>query len=91
MLYEVITIPWPQPEQIKPYLQHVCSMPVWLTKEVMRQLPNDEARALGESLAGQAPLTLRVNTLKTSVAAYLQLLQDAGHAAKACRYAGDVV
>ena len=49
-------IPWPAPEKIKPYLQHVCSQPVWLTKEIMRQLPNVEARALGESLGDVSPV-----------------------------------
>ncbi len=41
-------IDWPQPENIRRYLQHVCSLPVWLSKEVMRLLPNVEAQAFGE-------------------------------------------
>ncbi len=81
-------IPWPPPGKIKPYLQHVCSMPVWLTKEVMRQLPNAEAQALGESLTVAPPLTLRVNTLKIDRDAFLQALQSAGHQARPCHYAG---
>ena len=72
-------IPCPPPEKIKPYLQHVCSQPVWLTKEIMRQLPNVEARALGESLATSPPLTLRVNSLKTNREDFLAALDDAGH------------
>ncbi len=85
------TIPWPPPEKIKPYLQHVCSEPVWLTKEIMRQLPNIEARALGESLATAPPLTLRVNTLKISRAEYLDALSEAGHRAVPCHYAPEGV
>ncbi len=72
-------IPWPPPEQIKAYLQHVCSMPVWLTKELMRQLPNSEARAFAESLAVPAPLTLRVNTLKTDADSFAAAMSAAGH------------
>ncbi len=85
------TIAWPPPEKIKPYLQHVCSQPVWLTKEVMRQLPNVEAQALGESLAAPPPLTLRVNTLKSSRDDYLQALTEAGYQASPCRYAPEGV
>ena len=84
-------IAWPSPEKIKPYLQHVCSQPVWLTKEVMRQLPNTEAQALGESLAASAPLTLRVNTLKISRDDYLVALSEAGYQASPCRYAPEGV
>ena len=80
-------IPWPPPEKIKPYLQHVCSQPVWLTKELMRLLPNVEAQALGESLASLPPLTLRVNTLKISRDDYLAALSDAGYQASPCHYA----
>ena len=74
-------IPWPPPEKIKAYLQHVCSQPVWLTKEIMRQLPNVEARAFGEMLATAPPLTLRVNSLKTNRDDYLAALETAGHQA----------
>ncbi len=79
-------IDWPQPENIRRYLQHVCSMPVWLSKEVMRLLPNAEARALGEALATAAPFTLRVNTLKTDREQLLGELVAAGHQARACRF-----
>ena len=84
-------IPWPAAEKIKPYLQHVCSQPVWLTKEVMRQLPNLEARALGESLAGPPPFTLRVNTLKTTRDDFLRELTAAGHQAHPCIFAPEGV
>jgi len=80
-------IEWPEPSNIRRYLQHVCSMPVWLTKELMRLLPNAEARAFGEALAQAAPQTLRVNTLKTDREALLSALSAAGHQARACEYA----
>lgn len=84
-------IPWPVPEKIKPYLQHVCSQPVWLTKELMRQLPNLEAQALGESLAGPPPLTLRVNLLKTTRDDFLAALSAAGHQAHPCTFSPEGV
>lgn len=81
------TIPWPTPESPRPYLQHVCSLPVWLAKELMRQLPNREAIAFGEALAGAAPYTLRVNGLKTDRDSYLKQLEQNGHAARPTFYA----
>ena len=84
-------IPWPLAQQIRPYLEHVCSLPVWLAKEVMRLLPNQDARALGESLANPARQTVRVNTLKTDRDSYLALLAAAGHEAHPCRYAPEGV
>ncbi len=84
-------IPWPAAEKIKPYLQHVCSQPVWLTKEVMRQLPNVEARAFGEALATAPPMTLRVNTLKISRDDYLHELENSGHQAVPCSFAAEGV
>ncbi len=82
-------IPWPTPDQIKPYLQHVCSMPVWLTKEIMRQLPNVEAIALAESLTQSAPMTLRVNTLKTDYDSFETAMREAGHQVKRCTYVSE--
>lgn len=80
-------IDWPEPENIRRYLQHVCSMPVWLTKELMRLLPNQEARAFGEALAQPAPFTLRVNSLQADRQQYLSALQHTGYQARACHYA----
>ena len=88
---ERATIPWPTPATPRPYLQHVCSLPVWLAKEMMRQLPNIEAVALGEALAVAAPYTLRVNNLKTDRDSYLSRLEQAGHGARPCRYAPEGV
>ncbi|NOQ52542.1 MAG: 16S rRNA (cytosine(967)-C(5))-methyltransferase RsmB [Desulfuromonadaceae bacterium] len=79
-------IDWPDTSNIRRYLQHVCSMPVWLSKELMRLLPNAEARALGEALAQPAPYSLRVNTLKTERDQLLAALAEAGHQAHPCSY-----
>ena len=79
-------IDWPDASNIRHYLQHVCSMPVWLSKELMRLLPNVEARALGEALARPAPYSLRVNTLKTERDQLLAALAEAGHQAHPCSY-----
>jgi len=84
-------IPWPTPEMIRPYLQHVCSMPVWLAKEILRQFPNTESRAFGEALAGQAPFTLRVNLLKTDRETFLTALEEAGHKARPTCYVAEGV
>ncbi len=79
-------IEWPEPQNIRRYLQHVCSMPVWLSKEVMRLLPNAEAQSLGEALATAAPFSLRVNTLLAERQQLLSDLAEAGHQARACQY-----
>jgi len=84
-------IEWPPPENIRRYLQHICSMPVWLTKELMRLLPNVEARAFGEALALAAPHSLRVNSLKANRSQLLDLLADAGHQAHASMFAPEGV
>lgn len=84
-------IPWPPPEQVRPYLQHVCSLPGWLAKELLRQFPNVESRAFGEALAGQAPQSLRVNTLKIDRDSFLAELAATGHLGRPTRYAPEGV
>jgi len=84
---ERTTIAWPTPDNLRAYLEHVCSLPGWLAKELLRQFPNTESRALAEALAEAAPQTLRTNTLKTTRESLLAALAEAGHSARACRYA----
>ena len=84
-------IPWPQPQQIRPYLERVCGLPTWLAKEVMRLLPNEQARALGEALAQPPRQSVRINTLKTDRDSFLNLLAAAGHEASPCPYAPEGV
>lgn len=81
------TIVWPTPDKPRDYLQHVCSLPSWLAKELLRQFTNIESRALAEALATAAPQTLRTNTLKSTREALLAALAEAGHIARPCRYA----
>ncbi len=85
------TIPWPKPDNLRAYLQHVCSLPNWLAKQLLRQFPNSDSQALAEALAGPAPQTLRVNTLKTNREALLAALAEAGHSARPCRFAAEGV
>lgn len=85
---ERASLAWPTAEDnLRAYLQHVCSLPGWLAKELLRQFPNSESRALAEALARPAPLTLRVNTLRSDRASLLAALAEAGHTARPCRYA----
>lgn len=81
------TLVWPDPEQIGSYLQQVCSLPKWLGKEMMRLLPNAEARALGEAFSQPPPQTLRINTLKTDRDSYLAELDRCGYQARPCAFA----
>ena len=81
------TIVWPTPDKPRDYLQHVCSLPSWLAKELLRQFTNIESRALAEALATAAPQTLRTNTLKANREGLLAALAEAGHIARPCRYA----
>jgi len=81
------SIDWPTPDKLRDYLQHVCSLPNWLAKELLRQFPNEESRALAEALAGPAPQAIRTNTLKTDRAALLAVLEESGHTARFCCYA----
>lgn len=86
---ERAAIAWPTPDNLRAYLQHVCSLPGWLTKELLRQFPNSESRALAEAFTVAAPQALRTNTLKTDREALLASLAEAGHSARPCRYAAE--
>ena len=78
---------WPPPEKVRDYLEHVCSLPKWLAREIMSQLPNADARALGEALSQSAPMSLRVNTLRTDVQSFKTALDEAGFQYRECAYA----
>jgi 16S rRNA (cytosine967-C5)-methyltransferase len=86
---ERASIVWPTPEKLRAYLQHVCSLPSWLAKELLHQFPNAESQALAEALAKAAPQTLRTNTLKTDRETLLAALAEAGHGARPCHYAAE--
>ncbi|MGW8313771.1 MAG: 16S rRNA (cytosine(967)-C(5))-methyltransferase RsmB [Desulfuromonadales bacterium] len=80
------SIDWPTPDKPRDYLQHVCSLPNWLAKELLRQFPNEQSCALAEALTGPAPHTVRTNTLKTDRETLLAALEEAGHSARPCGY-----
>jgi len=88
---ESTSLEWPERDKPRPYMEHVCSLPGWIAKEMMRLLPNVEAVALAEAMAQQAPFTLRVNTLKVTREKLLSALDAAGHQARPCAYAPDGV
>ena len=87
LIREQDTIKWPTPEDLKAYLQHNCSLPPWLAKELLRQFPNVDSQALAEAFTKAAPLSLRTNTLKTDRETLLAALAEAGHTSRPCRYA----
>ncbi len=78
---------WPPPEKVREYLQHICSLPKWLAREIMSQLPNTDSRALGEALCKAAPMTLRINSLRTDRDSFAAALQEAGYQARNCLFA----
>lgn len=66
-----------------PVFQH--SHPTWLAEMITQQWPN-QAAAIFDANNQKAPLTLRVNTLRTRRDDYLVKLQDADINATSCAY-----
>lgn len=60
------------------------SHPLWLVRQWIGQLGEDEAERLARASSLQAPLTLRVNTLHTGRDELLERLSSAGVAAVPC-------
>jgi 16S rRNA (cytosine967-C5)-methyltransferase len=89
LIREQTTIEWPTPENLKSYLQHNCSLPPWLAKELLRHFPNVDSLALAEAFTKAAPLSLRTNTLKTDRETLLTALAEGGHVARPCRYSAE--
>lgn len=67
------------------------SHPLWLARQWLDQLGPEETAQLAEAASCPPPLTLRVNTLKTSRADFLQLLTGNSIIAEPCRFAPDGV
>ncbi|WP_020674636.1 16S rRNA (cytosine(967)-C(5))-methyltransferase RsmB [Geopsychrobacter electrodiphilus] len=78
---------WPPPEKVREYLEQVCSLPKWLAREIMSQLPNEGARSFGEALSQAAPMSLRINGLKTDAAGFKAALDGAGFQYRECGFA----
>lgn len=81
-------IRWPTLEA-KPldYLMHWLSVPRWLSKRWIRELGAEEAAELGEVLLVPAPLSVRVNTLKTGVEKACAQLEETGLQVRGAVYA----
>jgi len=81
---------WPDPADAPlEYLSHWLSLPEWLARRWLTELGAEAALRLGEALLRPAPLTVRVNTLKTTVEAVAKLLSAKGHSVERCRYAAE--
>ncbi len=77
LVREKEAIPWPDPEQDPAaYLEHVLSLPGWLARQWLAEFGAEEAQALAAAMLEPAPFSLRVNTLATSRAAYLEKLTE---------------
>jgi 16S rRNA (cytosine967-C5)-methyltransferase len=70
-------LPEPRTHPVE-YLADGFSLPHWLAGRWMARYPAEECLRLGFWFAGPAPLTLRVNTLRTERTALLAALTQAG-------------
>ncbi len=75
-------LPEPRTHPVE-YLAAGFSLPHWLAERWLQRYPAEECWRLGFWFAGPAPLTLRVNTLRTDRPALLAALAQAGFAAEA--------
>ncbi|MRR33975.1 16S rRNA (cytosine(967)-C(5))-methyltransferase RsmB [bacterium] len=81
------TVTWPDRKRDPAgFLCARHSHPRWLVEEWLRRLGAEEAESLAEAMAESAPLTIRVNTLKTSRDDLLERLAAEGTAAVPARY-----
>ena len=80
-------VSWPDRE-LDPagYLSLRHSHPRWIVEGWIAQLGFEDAEALAAVMATPPPLTVRVNTLRTSREAYLDLLKEAGTEAEPTRH-----
>lgn len=65
------------------------SQPEWLVEQWLEQLGVEEARLLAEASSQQPPLTLRVNTLRSSRDELLHEFEKQGIKATPCRFSPD--
>lgn len=83
-IYRRLSRPILPPPDLKPieYLAAAFGLPRWLAHRWVDRHGIDEVRRLGFWFVGPAPLTLRINALRTTRDEMLQALQEAGHAAE---------
>ncbi|BCA80931.1 16S rRNA (cytosine(967)-C(5))-methyltransferase RsmB [Desulfuromonas sp. AOP6] len=85
-------IQWPdRTKKERAYLEHVLSVPRWLAELWIKDWGAAEAMALAESMLGQPPFTLRVNTLRLDRDSFLEKMRAAGHEVRPCQYAPEGV
>nr|WP_246560083.1 16S rRNA (cytosine(967)-C(5))-methyltransferase RsmB [Geobacter grbiciae] len=73
------SLPWPdRGADPAAYIAVRHSHPRWLVEQWIEQLGIPEAEELAVAMAEQAPLTIRVNTLKTTREAFMEELAAAG-------------
>lgn len=85
-------IPWP--DAASDPLRHlidVLSLPEWLAKRWLTEYGAAAAIDLATAMLAPAPFTVRVNSLLTNRAEFLNALAAAGHGAEACIYSPDGV
>lgn len=83
---ETLTLPDPA-LQSAAWLAAAYSLPGWLAEQWLQQFPQNEAAGLAAASTEIPPLTLRVNTLRTTRSALLERLQSAEFSAEPCRFA----
>jgi len=70
-------LPSPRAEPVE-YLAAAFGLPGWIARRWSGRFPADECRRLGFWFDGPAPLTLRVNPLRTTRPAFLEACRQAG-------------
>ena len=83
---DTLTLPDPARQPVA-WLAAAYAVPGWLAEQWLQQFPQNEAAGLAAASTEIPPLTLRVNTLKSSRDALLKRLQAAEIAAEPCRFA----
>jgi 16S rRNA (cytosine967-C5)-methyltransferase len=78
-------VAWPEDPEL--WLSTCRSLPLWLAQRLVSQYGAASASALAAAWNSPGPVTLRVNTLRASVAAVQQSLSAAGFAVQPCVHA----
>lgn len=83
---------WPSAEGVPlDHLQHALSLPAWLAKRWLDEMGSEAAGQLAAALLEAAPMTVRVNTLKTDRRRFIDALAAAGHRGEPTRFAAEGV
>lgn len=86
------SIAYPDREQAPAaFLSAFYSHPAWIAQKWIEQLGITEAEALAEAMSRPAPLTIRINTLKTSGKELLTMLAGEQATARTAQYSPDAL